>query len=184
MVCRHCGGNQFSDTDIFASAGNVQFLQLSGKHLIVHLYGLRDEDMLIFRRSQALLVHETLLMELLAWPETGVRDGDIHVGLVASEANEPPCRVIYAHRIAHVQHEDLPAPCVADALEQQAHGFGDGHELAGKSNILVRPRLLPPRCPCVWAVIGNHRSPHSSIAFAKSLMICHKGLVPLIGCPV
>ena len=116
-------------------AGLVEILKLLYELLIVHLNGLCNGNELVLSLLEAFLVHETLLIELLARTQTGVDDLDVHVGLVACKLDEVPRHVVDLHGLAHVEHEDLAALCVAGALQHQAHGLGDGHEEARDARV-------------------------------------------------
>ena len=110
--------------------GMRERVELLLEDLIVHLDRLGHTDQLVGRLAQALLAHQALLVELLARAQTRVVDLDIHIGLVAGQANQVAGHVVDLDRLAHVQHEDLAAVGVVAGLEHEAHGLGDGHEIA------------------------------------------------------
>ena len=130
MVGGHDLGHQLLHVGGLHPVGGIQPGELLLEERVVHLDGLADVDELVGGLLEALLLHEQLLVELLAGAQAGVLDGDVHVGLVAGQADQVPGHVVDLDRLAHVQHEDLTALGVVARLEHQADGFGDGHEVA------------------------------------------------------
>ena len=56
--------------------------------------------------------------------------GDVALGLEAGEADHVVREVEDAHRIAHVEHEDVAAAPDAAGLHDQLRGLVDRHEVA------------------------------------------------------
>ena len=116
----------------------IELMELALEQHIIHLDRFTDMDELVWSLLETLLVHEHLLVELLTWAKARIHNLDIHVGLVAREADEVSCHVIDLDRLAHVKNEDLSAFCVICRLEDQTHSFGDGHKVADDAFIGYR----------------------------------------------
>ena len=135
MICRHHRRNERPNVIDLSPACHVKLLELLNERFVIHLDGFGDVDELVGGLLEALLIHELLLVELLAWTQARVLNLDVHIGLVAGELDELACHVVDLHGFAHVEHEDLAALCVARCLQHQAHSFGDGHEEARDARV-------------------------------------------------
>ena len=109
----------------FHEAGEV-FQEL----VVVEGDGTADVDQLIVGLGEALFGHELLFIELLARAETGIDNLNIHTGLQAGEADHIAGQGVDLHRGAHVQDKDLAPVCISAGQHHEAHGLGDGHEIA------------------------------------------------------
>lgn len=92
-------------------------------------------DQCVLGAGQALLVHEELLEKLLTGAQARVLDHDVNIRRVAGEADQVARHVVDAHRIAHIEDEDLSAAGVVGCLQHEGYGLGDCHEVA--DDILV-----------------------------------------------
>ena len=72
------------------------------------------------------------LVELLARPDADDLHADaaVDVGLLAGEPDHVVREVDDAHRLAHVEHEDVAALPDAAGLHDELRGLGDRHEVA------------------------------------------------------
>lgn len=104
--------------------------QVDEEAVVVEGDGAADVDELVLRLPEALLRHELLLVELLAGTQARVGDLDVHAGAEARQLDEVFGQGVDLHGPAHVQHEDLAAVGVGPRQHHQAHGLGDGHEVA------------------------------------------------------
>ena len=109
----------------FAEFGEVGFHFFRGGGAWVD-----GEDFFVRGFDEGFGLCEELLKKLLAWAEPGDFDGDVDVGLEVHHANHLDCEVIDADGFAHVEHKDFAAFGVSCGLEDEADGFGDGHEVA------------------------------------------------------
>jgi hypothetical protein len=81
-------------------------------------------------------------VELLAGRETGEHHLDVLVGLEAREADHLAREVGDAHGLAHLEDEDLATATRARGLQDQLHGFGNGHEVARRRLTSSRKQML------------------------------------------
>ena len=95
-----------------------------------------DEDQVVLRFLHALAGEQQLLIELLALAQTRVHHGDVHVRLQTGQADHIAREIVNAHRLAHVQHENLAAARIGAGLENELYSLGNGHEIA--DDALVR----------------------------------------------
>ncbi len=133
-ICRVIGADQSTDPVpdvLLIGIGRVhQVFQIPQQPVLVEGDGLADVDEVVVRLPEALFGHELLLIELLAWAETGVLYFDIHVGLEAAEADEVAGQGVDLHGAAHVQDEDLAAVGIGPGQHDQTDRLGDRHEIA------------------------------------------------------
>ncbi len=78
-----------------------------------------------------LAVRPQLLVELLAGPRADELDANVALGLLARQLDHVAREIDDAHRLAHVEHEDLAAAADRARLDDQRHGLGNRHEVAG-----------------------------------------------------
>lgn len=86
-----------------------QLSELSHELLAVDIQLVPYVDEIVRRLLHALGVHQNLLKQLLAGAQAGVFDLDVDVWLEAGEPDHVPREIVYAHGIAHVEHEYLAA---------------------------------------------------------------------------
>ena len=122
--------------------GLLQAAQLVFERVLLDGDGRRDEDLVVggAGHAVALVIHQQFLVELFARAQTGDLDGNVHVRLVAIEADELLCQIHDAHRLAHVQHVDRARLRQRAGLQHQLRGLGDGHEVAGDVGVGQRDR--------------------------------------------
>src|SRR6185295_9373542 len=92
-----------------------------------------------------------LLVKLFTRAESNNFNFDIFVELQSMEFDHLAGKVENSHRLAHIQHENLATIALCRALQYQAHGLGNRHEIAGhfwvshlyrttRSNLFVESR--------------------------------------------
>ena len=86
--------------------------------------------------SRDVLADQQLLVQLLGGPQPGVHDLDVAVGVAlvphrqAHQTDHACGEIGDTHRLAHVEHEHVPALCHRARLQHQLRGLGDRHEVA------------------------------------------------------
>ena len=128
--------------------GFHQTLQLAEEFVVVEGDRPTDVNELVVGFRKALFGHELLFIELLAGAEAGIDDFNIHIRLEAGKADHVAGQGIDLHRGAHVQDEDLAPVGIGAGQHHEAHGLGDGHEVADDIRVGDRDRaallnLLP-----------------------------------------
>ena len=144
----HHGGNGFTDVLAIVIGRLHEVRQPVQEFILVEGNGAADVDELVLGLLQALFGHKLLFIELFAGAETGVFDPDVHVGLEAGKADQVAGQGVDLHRGAHVEDEDLAPMGIGTGQHHEAHGFGDGHEIADDIRMGDRNRAaffnLPP----------------------------------------
>ena len=102
-----------------------------------------DVDKVVVGLFQTLLGHKLLLVELLARAQPCVLYLDVHIGLVAREADKVLCKICDLDGASHIKDEYLAALGVGACQHYKAHGLGYGHEVA--DNVRV--------CDCYGAAV-------------------------------
>jgi hypothetical protein len=97
-------------------------------------------------------IGQQFLVQLLAGTQAGEFDRDL-VGCVAGQADQVARQVDDLHRLAHVQHQHLPAFADGRGLQHQARGFGDGHEVANDVRVRDGHRAAPGD---LFLELGDH----------------------------
>ncbi len=97
-------------------------------------------DRRVPRRLDDLRVVVQVLVQALAGAGSDDLDLDVLVGTVAGEADHLAGELDDLHRLAHVELEHLALVGHRTGLEHEAHGFGDGHEVARHLGIGDRDR--------------------------------------------
>src|SRR5204863_7445752 len=82
------------------------------------------------RLADDLVAGPQLLVDLLAGKRARELDRDVALGLEPGELDHVPREVEDAHRLAHVQDEDLAAAADRARLDDERDGLRDGHEEA------------------------------------------------------
>ncbi len=108
------------------------------ERVFVDLQRRADEDLAVVGLAQTFLVHQDLLVELLAGAQSGELDLDIPVRDEAGQLDEVLGEVKDLDRVAHVEHEDIAAVAHGCRLDDKAHSLRDRHEIA--HNVRVRHR--------------------------------------------
>ncbi len=85
-----------------------------------------DADLFVERRLRRLRLAQDLLVELLPVPQAGVLD--LHA-LRPAQLDHATRQVGDAHRLAHVEDEDLAALALRAGLKDQLAGLWDQHEV-------------------------------------------------------
>ena len=85
-----------------------------------------DADLFVERRLRRLRLAQDLLVELLPVPQAGVLD--LHA-LRPAQLDHATRQVGDAHRLAHVEDEDLAALALRAGLKDQLAGLGNQHEV-------------------------------------------------------
>ena len=104
--------------------------QLTQELVVVEGDGAADVDELVVGLGEALLGHELFFIELLAGAEAGIDNLDVHIRFQAGEADHVAGQGVDLHRRPHVEDEDLSPVGVSAGQHHEAHGLGDGHEVA------------------------------------------------------
>lgn len=96
-----------------------------------------DADLFVERRLRRLRLAQDLLVELLPVPQAGVLD--LHA-LRPAQLDHATRQVGDAHRLAHVEDEDLAALALRAGLKDQLAGLGNQHEVPYDVGIRHRHR--------------------------------------------
>ena len=92
--------------------------------------GAGDADFVVGGFGGAFAVGEDFFKEFFAGAQAGVADGDVDVGPKAGEGDHAPGEVFDFDGFAHVEDVDFAALAHGAGLQDEAAGFGDGHEVA------------------------------------------------------
>ena len=131
MIGAHHGSHAVADGLFPVGIGGFHHaLQFPKELVVVEGDGLTNMDQLVVRFGEALLGHELLFIELLARAEAGILDLNIPIRLEAGEADHVAGQGIDLHRAAHIKDEDLAPVGIGAGQHHEAHGLGDGHEIA------------------------------------------------------
>jgi hypothetical protein len=85
-----------------------------------------------------------------------------------------PSEIHDLHRIAHIQHHELPGLADRSRLQHQCHGLGDAHEVTGY--IRMRNRNRPAICD-LFQEYRNHaafRPQHITEPYGHDVRLCHR----------
>ena len=85
---------------------------------------------------EALLTHQHLLVELLAWAQACVYNLNIHIRLQSRKPDKVPCHIINLDRLAHIEYENLSSVSIEPCLQHKRHGLRNCHKVP--DNTLVR----------------------------------------------
>lgn len=113
-----------------------------GVYLVAHIRPViftdtGDADLFVERRLRRLRLAQDLLVELLPVPQAGVLD--LHA-LRPAQLDHATRQVGYAHRLAHVEDEDLAALPLRAGLKDKLAGLWDQHEVPYDVGIRHRHR--------------------------------------------
>ena len=131
MVGTHDFLDAFADGFFPIRVGGFhESVQVFQELVVVEGDGLADVDELVVGLGEALFGHEFFLIELLAGAEAGIDDLDVHIRFQAGEADHVAGQCVDLHRATHVEDEDLAPVGIGAGQHHEAHGLGDGHEVA------------------------------------------------------
>src|ERR1035441_5524215 len=106
----------------------IEFVETSFQRRPRELYTFRTGDLFTDARKNPLVGIEELLEEFFT--RTEANELEFLAGF-AGEANQSFCQLRDAHRLPHVEHENVAVPADSEGLQYQAHRLRNGHEKAG-----------------------------------------------------
>ena len=128
LIRRHDFRDEVFHVVRFGLVGRFQPLELFLELFVVHLDRLADMDQLVLRILQSLFFHQKLFVKLFAGTQAGVDDRDIHIRLIAGQADQVAGHGVDLDRLAHIEHEDLAALGVIAGLQDERNRFGNRHK--------------------------------------------------------
>ena len=129
-VTQHRGDSRDDVQRLAARDHPLQLRELFLEPIHVDRRTRSTQDLRMRGRPDRLAVRPQLLVQLLSRPHADERDRDLGVGLFPGQSDHVAREIQDLHRLAHVEHVDLPAASDCACLHDQRDSLRNRHEVA------------------------------------------------------